>query len=116
MADNTPAFESLPSAVDIMNWFLAEKKHESNVGGDAWWLAREPHSSCWRLAHVDYDVQEFWLLEVTTGETSDMLWVTDGLNGKGYQWWRNPRIDVNAYWRRDGIVWMANQIVLVWEL
>lgn len=35
-----PAFESLPSALDIAHWFIEEKRHVGNVGGDAWWLCQ----------------------------------------------------------------------------
>lgn len=111
--DRVPAFEGNPSGGDIGRWFLAEKRHESNVGGDAWWLSREPHGACRMVAFVDEDVQEFWLLEVTTDGTSDMLWVMDGYDGFGFEWWRNPVTDrADPYWYRDGIVWMADRIVL----
>ena len=112
--DPRPAFEGLPSANDISHWFAEEMRQESNVGGDAWWLSRDPHSSCWRLAHVDLDTQEFWLLEVVTEDTKDLLWVTNGLDGLGCQWWQNPTAAGNAdpYWWRDGIAWMADQIVV----
>lgn len=35
MSDRHPAYEHCPSAGEIAEWFLAEKRHESNVGGDA---------------------------------------------------------------------------------
>lgn len=109
-----PAFEHLPSANDVANWFVEEMRHESNVGGDAWWLSRDPHSSCWMVAHVDLDTQEFWLLDIATEGTRDLLWVTAGMDGLGCQWWQNPTEATNSdpYWLRDGIAWMADQIVV----
>lgn len=107
-----PAFETLPSGADIAHWFVDEMRHVHNVGGDAWWLARTPHSACRKLAFVDYDTQEFWLLEVVTDGSSDLLWVTNGYDGFGFLWWRNPTPRPDYYWHRDGLVWMADQLVL----
>lgn len=114
MTTERPAFETLPTANEIANWFLKEKRREPNVGGDAWWLCRDPNSSCRLLAFVDYDDQEFYLLDITTEQTRDLLWITSGLQGFGCQWRRNPTDSSkdNLYWEYDGIVWMANQIVL----
>lgn len=112
-----PAFESCPTAGEIADWFLAEKRGVQNNGGDAWWLSRDPHGWCWMLAFVDRDEQEFHLLEVGTGDTKDLLWVTDGLDGRGVAWWQNPRptADTDLYWWRDGIAWMADEIVVHYE-
>ena len=115
--DEDPAFETLPSAGEIAEWFLAEKRGKTNVGGDAWWLCRDPHSSCRLLAFVDHDTQEFVLLDVATEGTRDLLWVMDGLDGPGCQWWQNPTSTTNGDpdWSRDGIAWMADQIVVHYE-
>lgn len=107
-----PAFETLPSATDIAHWFVDEMRGVGNVGGDAWWLSREPHSSCRMLAMVDWDVQEFWLLDITTGDTSDLLWVTNGLDGTWCEWWQHPTTEHDHYWETDGIKWMADLIVV----
>jgi hypothetical protein len=112
--DREPAFEGLPTAGDIAHWFIAEKRHEPNVGGDAWWLSRDPHSSCWRVATVDRDVQEFYLLEVVTEDSKDLLMVSAGLDGMWCEWWQHPTTatDADPYWIRNGIEWMADQIVV----
>lgn len=110
MSDRYPAYEHCPSAGEIAEWFLAEKRHESNVGGDAWWLSRNPHSSCWKLAFVDYDTQEFYLLEVTTEGSTDLLFVMAGLGGRGVDWWQHPTTDPGVEWRMDGVKWLAEQV------
>lgn len=112
-----PAFEHCPSAGEIASWFIEAMRGVENVGGDAWWLSRNPHGSCRMLAFIDYDTQEFWLLEVATEGTKDLLWVTNGLDGRGCQWWQNPvpTTDTDPYWHRDGIEWMADQIVVHYE-
>lgn len=112
-----PVFEDIPTAGDIAHWFVEEMRDEPNVGGDAWWLSRSPHSGCRLLAYVDYDVQEFRLLEINTNDSTDLLWVSNGLDGLGFVWWQNPKlsITVDVDWRRDGIAWMADQIVLHYE-
>lgn len=108
-----PAFETLPSATDIARWFTQEMRGVENVGGDAWWLCREPHGSARMLAFVDWDVQEFWLLDIATGDTKDLLFVTNGLDGLWCEWWQHPvsTSDGDTYWYRDGIEWLADQIV-----
>lgn len=111
-SDRFPAFENVPSASDIAAWFVTEKRGQQNVGGDAWWLSRDPHSSCRMLAFVDWDTQEFWLLDITTEDTSDLLWVTNGLDGLWCEWWQHPTIGFDHYWKTDGIKWMADQIVV----
>lgn len=112
-----PIFESLPTGGDIAHWFVEEMRGEPNVGGDAWWLCREPHSGCRLLAYVDYDVQEFRLLEINTNDSTDLLWVSNGLDGLSFMWQNKPKpsIEVGVDWRRDGIEWMADQIVLHYE-
>lgn len=116
MDKNYPAFEALPTASEIAAWFLAEKRRSQNVGGDAWWLSRNPHSACRWYAHVDNDVQEFWLLEIYTDNggvaTHDLLWITAGLDGRGVAWWQHPVVRPDRYWYRDGLAWMADEIVV----
>lgn len=109
-----PAFESLPSAVDIAHWYVEEMKDEPNVGGDAWWLARDPHSSCRRLALIDMDTQHWLLLDVATGGTKDLLLVSHGLDGLWCDWWMHPvsASSADPYWERDGVAWLADQIVV----
>lgn len=107
-----PAFEDVPTASDIAGWFVAEMRGGGNSGGDAWWLSREPHSSCRMLAFVDWDTQEFWLLDITTEDTSDLLWVTNGLDGTWCEWWQHPTTSHDHYWETDGIKWMADLIVV----
>lgn len=117
MDENYPAYERCPSAHEIADWFLAEKRRSQNVGGDAWWLSRNPHSACRWYAHVDRDVQEFWLLEISTDNggvtTHDLLWITAGLDGRAVAWWQHPVTTdgMDLYWHRDGLVWMADEIV-----
>lgn len=93
-----PAFENCPSAGDIARWFIDEMRGEPNVGGDAWWLSRDPHGSCYMVAHVDRDTQEFWLLDITTGDVSDLLFVMNGLDGEGVTWWQNPTTRCSKGW------------------
>lgn len=111
---NGPVFEDVPTASDIAHWFIEEMRGEPNVGGDAWWLSRSPHSGCRMLAFVDYDEQEFHLLEINTEDSTDLLWVTSGMDGEGWEWWQNPKpsIEVDAAWRCDGIIWMSKRIEL----
>lgn len=113
----SPAFEECPSAGQITHWFVENMRHVGNVGGDAWWLSRKPHGSCRMLAFVDGDTQEFWLLEVATEDSKDLLWITNGLDGVGCQWWQHPTSTSasDLYWQRDGIAWMADQIVVHYE-
>jgi len=112
--NRTPAFESLPTATDIAHWYVEVKRLEQNVGGDAWWLSRDPHSSCYRVATIDRDVQEHVLLEITTEGTRDLLYVTYGLDGLWCEWWQHPvnATDSDHYWYRDGIEWMADQMIV----
>ena len=112
--DRHPAFEGCPSATEIAHWFVEEKRGKENVGGDAWWLSRDPHGSARMLAFVDYDVQEFWLLDIATEDTKDLLFVTNGLDGLWCDWWQHPTSTKNGdpYWYREGIEWMADQIVV----
>lgn len=112
-----PAFEDCPAAEDIAHWFVENMRGEENVGGDAWWLSRNPHGSCRMLTFVDYDVQEFWLLEVATEDSKDLLWIMNGLDGFGCQWWQKPTstTDTDLYWEIDGIKWMADQIAVHFE-
>lgn len=123
--DHAPAYRHCPTASEIADWFFAEKRNEQNEGGDAWWLSDNPHSACRMEAFVDADTQEFWLLDITTENdgryVSDLLWVTDGFDGRGVAWWQHPiaHAEVDAYdsryWHRDGLVWMADQIVVHYE-
>jgi hypothetical protein len=108
--DIHPAFEACPSAGAIARWFIDNMRQEPNRGGDAWWLSRDPHGSCYMVAHVDRDVQEFWLLDITTNDVSDLLFVMNGLDGEGVTWWQNPRTHPDAEWITDGLRWMADQI------
>lgn len=112
--DRHPAFENVPSASDIAHWYVEEKRLEQNVGGDAWWLSRDPHSSCYRVAAIDRDVQEHHLLEITTEDSRDLLYVTFGLDGTWCEWWQHPRstADADHYWLRDGIEWLADQMIV----
>lgn len=114
---DSPAFEDCPTAGQIAHWFIEEMRGVQNVGGDAWWLSRDPHGSCRMLAFIDYDVQEFYLLEIGTGDSVDLLWVMCGLDGEGCQWWQNPKPSGRAdvYWRLGGIVWMTKQIEVHYE-
>lgn len=109
-----PAFESLPSAVDIAHWYVDKMRDKPNEGGDAWWLSRDPHSSCRRLALIDMDTQDWVLLDVATGDSKDLLLVSHGLDGLWCDWWMHPipESSTDPYWERDGIVWLADQIVL----
>jgi len=112
--NRTPAFETLPTAGDIAHWFVENMRHEENIGGDAWWLCRDPHGYCRMLAFVDYDTQEFWLLEIGTGETKDLLFVTNGYDGLGCTWWQNPvgMMDGGLCWHHEGIIWLADQVIV----
>lgn len=112
--DPEPVFESLPSALDITHWYTEEMRGVPNVGGDAWWLCRESHSSARMLAFVDYDDQEYYLLDIATGDTRDLLWVTCGVDGLACQWWHHPvgTTDSDPAWYHKGIEWMAEQIVV----
>lgn len=115
--DQQPAFESLPSGLDIAHWFVDEMRHEENVGGDAWWLCREPHGSARMLAFVDYDVQEFWLLDIATEDTKDLLFVTNGLDGLSCEWWQHPTSTAGgaSHWYPNGVRWLADQIIVHFE-
>ncbi len=112
--DIEPAFDGLPSGTDIAHWFTEVKRGESNVGGDAWWLSRDPHSSCRMLAFVDLDTQEWYLLDIATGDTKDLLLVSCGLDGLWAEWWQHPVSTSNGdpYWTHDGVDWLAERIVL----
>ena len=107
-----PAFEDCPTGGQIAFWFVENMRGIQNVGGDAWWLSRDPHGSCRMLAFIDYDVQEFYLLEIATEDSVDLLWVMCGYDGDGWEWWQNPKPSLEAHvdWRMDGIVWMTKRI------
>lgn len=117
MADGTvefiPAFEGCPTATEIARWFSEEMRGVGNVGGDAWWLSRNPHGSCRMLAFVDLDTQEHYLLDIATEDTKDLLWVTYGLDGLWCDWWQHPvsTSDGDPYWHHDGIKWLADKIL-----
>jgi hypothetical protein len=108
-----PAFEDCPSASDIARWFKEEMRGVGNVGGDAWWLSRNPHGSCRMLAFVDLDTQEHYLLDIAIGDTRNLLWVTCGMDGLWADWWQHPvsSTDRDPYWDRDGLAWLADNIV-----
>lgn len=112
--DRHPAFEDLPTASDIARWYVEVKRLEQNVGGDAWWLSRNPHSSCYRVATIDRDVQEHVLLDITTEDNKDLLYVTYGLDGLWCEWWQHPTDASNGdrYWYRDGVEWLGDQMVV----
>lgn len=115
-----PAFETLPSATDIAHWYAEEMHGKPNVGGDAWWLCREPHSSARLLAFIDFDVQEFALLDIATEDSRDLLMVSHGLDGLWCDWWQHPRSTSDAGddyydWHRDGVAWLADQMVVHFE-
>lgn len=61
-------------------------------------------------AFVDWDVQEFHLLDITINGTSDLLFVSSGMNGFECRWWQNPTTDWHHGWYRDGLLWMADQM------
>ena len=109
---NEPAFEGCPSAGDIARWFTEEMRGVGNIGGDAWWLSRDPHGSCRMLAFVDLDVQEHYLLDIATGDTKDFLWVTYDMDGLCFDWWRHPTptSDEDDDWFHDGMVWFVGRI------
>ena len=110
--ETEPAFENCPSATDIARWFTEEMRGVGNVGGDAWWLSRNPHGSCRMLAFVDLDTQEHYLLDIATEGTDDLLWVTYGLDGMWYDWWQHPQVsaDIDHCWYGDGLEWLADKI------
>jgi hypothetical protein len=110
--DRTPAFETMPEVEDIARWYIDEMRDEPNVGGDAWWLIREPHASCRRLAVIDWDVQEFVLLDIAIDGFRNLLLVSYGLDGTFAKWWNHPvTAQAHVRWERDGIVWMADQMM-----
>ena len=110
--DRHPAFENVPTASDIAHWYVEVKRLEQNVGGDAWWLSRDPHSSCYRVATIDRDVQEHHLLDITTEGTSDLLYVTFGMDGVWCEWWQHPTTAPDRDWYQDGVKWLADQMVV----
>lgn len=76
--------------------------------------ASEPHGSARKLAFVDWDVQEWWLLDIATEDTKDLLLVSYGLDGTFCEWWQHPvsTSGRNLYWETDGIKWLADRIAL----
>ena len=116
-----PIFESLPSALDIMHWFLDKTlaKEWVGCGGDAdyiLWHDLEAGSGSHLdlLAHVDHDASWYWLLDVGTyvdhsDPTYDLLFVASNLDGKRRCEWRNEPT-ASQPWHREGLVWFADQI------
>lgn len=109
-----PAFDMLPTATEIAHWYAEEMKDERNVGGDAWWLSRDPHSSCRRLAMIDWDTQCWVLLDIATSDSKDLLLVSHGLDGLWADWWQHPVSTrcTDPTWERDGVAWLADQLVV----
>lgn len=111
-----PVFESLPSGVNIARW-LNERYNAStfqNPGGGAITLCDDPHCSLWMLATVDHDEQEFYLLDIRTGDTNDHLFVTAGLiEGLSCEWRQEPSTEQR--WNAETLAWFYGRIDFFYE-
>ena len=106
-----PAFWSLPSGPQIAHWFIEQFRAGTfqNPGGDATLLSDNPICSVWLLATVDHDEQMFHLLDIHTGESHDLLFVTHGLRESFGCEWRQEPTDVLP-WGADALVWFSERI------
>lgn len=109
MSSGRAVFDSLPSGLDIAHWFADQGHKFQNPGGDATLLSDDPHCTMWFLAFVDHDEQEFYLLNITTDEKDDLLFVTAGVDGISCQW-RNEGDPTEQPWTREGLEWFAKII------
>lgn len=118
--DRGPIFTEVPSALDIMHWFLDKRLagEWEGTGGDADYILSD---RCFvdLLAHVDHDSRWFWLLSVGTNEDDgtkyggatsyDLLFIYADLDGKRRCEWRNEPSEEQP-WGHDGLVWFAGMI------
>ena len=106
-----PEFWSLPSGPQIAHWFIEQFRAGTfqNPGGDATLLSDNPICSVWLLATVDHDEQMFHLLDIHTGESHDLLFVTHGLRESFGCEWRQEPTDVLP-WGADALVWFSERI------
>lgn len=98
-----------PSGFDIARWFADQMPGFHNDGGDGTLLSEDPLCSLWHLATVDHDDQEFYLLDVCTDGSSDLLFVTAGQRVELACEWRNVPSRTQS-WGYEAIVWFAGLI------
>lgn len=109
--NHEPVFFSVPSGPEIARWFIEEHRagRFHNVGGGATWLCKDPICTVWALAEVDHDEQTFHLLDVHTGDSHDLLFVTAGLREKLSCEWRQEPSRIQS-WGYEGLDWFASRI------
>jgi hypothetical protein len=120
-------FWDIPGGIDIAHYFLEEKAQAfDGQGADGIALYRDgrAYSYLWVMAHVDLDLDQFYLLDIRTAggtepfdETRDFLLVMSGVStgGKPEVEWENRPIDFASHDHIDrlhrGLKWFANGVV-----
>lgn len=125
--DEGPPFIDIPGGVDIAAYFLEEKARDfDGQGADGIPLYREgrAYSYLWVMAHVDLDLDQFYLLDIRTAggvepfdESRDFLLVMTGVTtgGKPEVQWENQPIgfsdDGHLERLNRGLKWFSNAVV-----
>ena len=126
MTEQEP-FTDVPGGIDIAHYFLEEKARDfDGQGADGIKLSRDGRAYCyaWVTAHVDLDLDQFYLLDIRTAggkepfdETRDFLLVMSGVTtgGKPEVEWENNPIDFTSEDHIDrlhrGLKWFSNSVV-----
>jgi hypothetical protein len=117
----------MPGGVDIAHYFLEEKAKDfdgQGCDGIALWREERAYSYLWVMAHVDLDLDQFYLLDIRTAkgeepfdESRDFLFVAYGVStgGKPEVEWENKPIDFASDDHIDrlyrGLKWFSNGVV-----
>lgn len=117
-------FIDMPSATDIAHYFIdaccASFDGQGAEGIGLWRDGRE-YSYIWMEAHVDHDLEQYFLLDIRTSngdtETRDYLWVMVGVGCKIEYEWHNQPVPFGATYEThmhrfvSGMKWFTSNIV-----
>jgi hypothetical protein len=111
-------FDSLPSGLDIAHWFIdqGDRFHNRHGAGNLLWQGDDAslYGTIWKVAEVDQDSQQFYLLSIGEHDehedsaTYDLLFVTAGVLTDGVKCeWRN---EATPFITNDDLAWFLTII------
>jgi hypothetical protein len=127
MTNEQSPFLSLPGGLDIAHYFIEDHCRDfDGQGADGMPLWRDDRAYCymWLEAHVDHDLEQYFLLDIRTAngkepfdETRDYLYVMVGVGLKVECEWHNQPVRFDAPTEdhldrlNNGLTWFVSKVV-----